>query len=171
MKRCPLCGRILTRLRKDNNEIVIRGLCPEDRDKLIRFYEQLSDETIYTRFFSIIRYFDPYVDKLVSSSGILAIVAEEASSGEIVGVAELVLDKEGRAEGGIIVLERMQGKGIGTAMALSMKELAKEYGIRKVYGYILADNIKALRLVKKLGGRPKSYYSSMIYVEIPVEDG
>lgn len=170
MDKCPLCGRVLARLVKDGEEIIIRGLCPEDRDKLIKFYKRLSDETIYTRFFSIIRYFDPYVDRLVSSTGILAVVAEESSTGEIIGVAELVLDKKGNAEGGIIILEKMQGKGIGTAMAHAVKSLAREYGIRRVYGYILGDNIKALRLVKKLGGRPKNYYSSMIYVEIPLED-
>lgn len=168
-KRCPLCGRVLDKLNVDGREIIIRGLCPEDRDKLLRFYEKLRDETIYTRFFSVIRYFNPYVERLVSSTGILAIVAEDAQSGEIVGVAELVLDRDGVAEGGIIVLERLQGKGIGSAMALALKRVAREHGIKMVYGYILADNIKAYRLVKKLGGKPKSYYSSMIYVEIPLD--
>ncbi len=169
MQPCPLCGRILDRFTVDNLEVSIRGVCPEDKEKLLKFYERLSEETIYTRFFSIIRYFNPYVDRLVSTSGILAIVAEN-ELGDIIGVAELVLDKSGAAEGGIVVLEALQGKGIGSRLAMALKKVARDFGIKKVYGYIMADNVKALKLVKKLGGKPKSYYSSMIYVEISLEE-
>ena len=169
MEKCPLCGKVLAEVTVDSKKVIIRGICPEDREKLLEFYNRLTDETIYTRFFSIIRYFDPYVDKLVSKSGIIGILAEDAETGEVVGVAELILDKNGLAEGGIVILESMQGKGLGSTIAFVMKDVARSFGIRKVYGYILADNIKALKLVKKLGGRLKGYYSSMVLVEIPLE--
>lgn len=159
---------MLAEISIDSRRIIIRGICPEDRDKLLDFYNKLSDETIYTRFFSIIRYFDPYVERLVSKSGILGVVAEDVETGEIVGVAELILEKNGVAEGGIVILESMQGKGLGSTMAKVMRDIARSFGIKRVYGYILADNVKALKLVKKLGGRLKEYYSSMILVEIPL---
>ena len=170
-ERCQLCGRVFHEYLVDGRRIVFRGVCPEDRDKLIEFYRKLSAETIYTRFFSIIRYFDPYVDQLLSSSRALVVVAEDAGTGEIVGIAELIVEKDGKAEGGIIVLESMQGKGIGTQLALAMKRVAIEHGVRAVYGYILPDNVKALRLVRKLGGRVKSHYPSMLFVEIPIRNG
>ncbi len=167
-RRCPLCGRKLGEYTTpDGVKITIRGVCPEDREALIRFYETLSTETIYTRFFSIIRYFDPYVDKLLSSSETLAVVAVD-ENGRIVGLAELVVGEEGKAEGGIIVLETMQGRGIGSALARALRDVAREFGVKAVYGYILPDNVRALRLVRKLGGRIKSYYPSMLYVEIPI---
>ncbi len=169
MKRCPLCGKILAEIAIDSRRVIIRGICPEDRDKLLDFYNKLSDETIYTRFFSIIRYFDPYVERLVSKSGILGVVAEDVETGEIVGVAELILEKNGVAEGGIVILESMQGRGLGSTIARVMRDIARSFGIKRVYGYILADNVKALKLVKKLGGRLKEYYSSMILVEIPLD--
>jgi len=168
MQPCPLCGKVFDEFEVDGHRIVIRGLCPDDKEKLLSFYEKLRDETIYTRFFSIIRHFTPYVDRLISSSRIYSVVAENEDTEEIIGVAELVLDKNGAAEGGIVVLEAMQGKGIGSRLAKALATVARNVGIRKVYGYIMADNIRALRLVKKLGGRPKNYYSSMIYVEIPL---
>jgi len=164
----PLCGKVYGEYVVDGRRIVFRGACPGDKEKLIRFYERLSAETIYTRFFSIMRYFDPYVERLLSSSKALVVVAEDAGTGEIVGIAELIVDKDDVAEGGIIVLEELQGKGIGSRLAEAMRKAAVEHGVRAVYGYILPDNVKALRLVKKLGGRVKERYPSMLYVEIPI---
>ncbi len=165
---CPLCGRVFDEFEAGGVKIVIRGACPGDRDKLIQFYEKLSSETIYTRFFSIIRHFAPYVDRILSSSKSLVVVAEDKDTGEIVGIAELIVDDKGDAEGGIVVLEALQGRGIGSRLAEALRRAAVEHGVKRVYGYILPDNVRALRLVKKLGGRVKGWYSSMIYVEIPV---
>jgi len=164
---CPLCGRVFDRFTVDGREIVVRGACPEDKEKLVRFYEKLSAETIYTRFFSIVRHFDPYVEKLLSSSKSLVVVAEDAGTGEIVGIAELIAE-DSKAEGGIVVLEDLQGKGIGSRLAEAMRAAALEHGIERVYGYVLPDNVRALRLVKKLGGRVVARYPSMLYVEVPV---
>ncbi len=164
---CPLCGKVFDRLKINDVEIVIRGACPGDREKLISFYERLSAETIFTRFFSIIRHFEPYVDQILSSSKSLVVVAERVDTGEIVGIAELIAENS-KAEGGIVVLEELQGRGIGSRLAMALKDAALEHNIRWVYGYILPDNIRAIRLVKKLGGRIKSKYPSLYYVEIPI---
>lgn len=171
-EKTDLCGRVFDRVTLRGGpagSVIIRGLCPEDKDKLIRFYERLSLETIYTRFFSIIRYFDPYVEKLIKNRA-LVVVAENPETGEIVGVAEAIPSGDS-AEGGIVVLEDYQGRGLGTALALALRDVLRESGIRRVVGYILPENIRALRLVKKLGGRLKRTYESMILVEIPVPSG
>ena len=166
-KTAPLCGRVFYQyVTRDGKRIRIRGMCPEDKDRLIEFYEKLSLETIYTRFFSIIKYFEPYVEKLVKSSGCV-IVAEDLDTGEIVGVAEAIPEGD-KAEAGIVVLEGYQGKGIGKMMAKAMNRALYERGIKVVVGYIMLGNVKALRLVKSLGGRPVKYYESMILVEIPI---
>lgn len=164
-----LCNRVFDEFTVDGRRIRIRGACPSDKERLIRFYERLSAETIYTRFFSIIRYFDPYVERLLSNRGALVLVAEDADSGEIVGIAELLLEKDGRAEGGIVVLESLQGKGIGKRLAVAFRDVALENGVHLVYGYVMPDNVRALRLVKRLGGRILRHYPSLYYVEIPVE--
>lgn len=164
---CPLCGRTFEVLNtRDGKRVVIRGMCSWDKDRVIRFYEKLSLETIYTRFFSIIRYFEPYVNKLIKE-GALVIVAEDADTGEIVGIAEAIPQGE-VAEGGIVVLEEYQGRGIGMAMARALNRVLHERGIKKVVGYILPDNVKAFRLIKRLGGRLVKYYESMILAEVPV---
>ena len=95
------------------------------------------------------------------------VVAEREDTGEIVGVAEAIPSGD-KAEGGIVVLESYQSRGIGSALARALSRALREAGIRVVVGYILPDNIKALRLVKKLGGRLRRSYESMVLVEIPV---
>jgi RimJ/RimL family protein N-acetyltransferase len=98
------------------------------------------------------------------------VVAENPETGEIVGVAEAVPDKSGNAaEAGIVVLERYQGRGLGTLLAKALSKALWEAGVRKVVGYILPENLKAYRLVKRLGGRIVSYYESMYLVEVPVK--
>jgi len=171
--KCPLCGVRLDRfvLDQEGVPVLIRGACPDDKDKLVAFYERLSNETIYTRFFSIVRYFEPYVERILNGPAYV-IVAEREDTGEIIAVAEAVPNSDGTAaEAGIVVLEKYQGRGIGKRIAYALSRVLWERGVRRVVGYILPGNIKAYRLVKKLGGRIKSYYESLLYVEIPVRPG
>ncbi|MEB3765580.1 MAG: GNAT family N-acetyltransferase [Desulfurococcales archaeon] len=172
IKACPLCGRVFDKINITINgktiPVVLRGACPSDKEKLIEFYEKLSTETIYTRFFSIVRYFEPYVEKILSNPAYV-IVAERADTGEIIGVAEAIpAEDQTKAEAGIVVLEKFQGRGLGTKIAYTLNKALHENGVKYVYGYIMPENTKAYKLVKKLGGRIKSYYESMLLVEIPV---
>jgi RimJ/RimL family protein N-acetyltransferase len=162
------CGRLLGTHRARGVELRIRIACRKDRDALIRFYESLSLETIYTRFFGIIRYFDPYVDKLLSNARAVVVVAE-APDGRIVGVAEAVGDESGNAESGIAVLEEFRGMGVGTALARAIVRVSRECGFRKLYGYVLANNTAAYRLATKFGARLVGSYESMYRIEIDLD--
>ncbi len=165
----------LEECKKTFKKVVIRGrpigirlACKNDREKLIRFYESLSVETIYNRFMGVIRYFDPYVDSLLRKSKAIVIVAEDEEKDEIVGVAEAVGDERGAAESGIAVLERYQRGGLGTAMAKILVEKSKKLGFKTLYGYILSHNMGAYKLAKKFGARIKRDYGEMIRIEIPL---
>lgn len=163
------CGKRLASLDVGGVKIEVRPLCPEkDRESLIRFYESLSEETIYTRFFSIIRYFDPHVDKLVSSSSVIALLAVDLGTGEIVGVGEAFIGSEGTAEGGIVVLEKYQGLGLGSLLARIAIDVLRAQGIKKLYGYVLSDNTKALRLASKLGAKIVREAPGIMKIEVMI---
>ncbi len=162
------CNEIFERTIIKGRPIRIRLACDKDREKLIKFYESLSVETIYNRFMGVIRYFDPYVDNLLRKSKSLVIVAEDEESNEIVGVAEAVGDESGAAESGIAVLERYQRGGLGTLMAKILVEKSKEAGFKKLYGYIFSHNLGAYRLAKKFGARIKRDYGDIMRIEIPL---
>ncbi len=164
------CGEILGYHRARGLTLRIRTACKKDREALIRFYESLSAETIYTRFFAVIRYFDPYVDKLLSSSRAVVVVAE-APDGRIVGIAEAVGDETGAAESGIAVLEEFQGQGVGTALGKAILEAARRCGFRKLYGYIMPTNQAAYRLASKFGARIVGTYEAMYRIEFDLAEG
>ncbi|WP_131159967.1 GNAT family N-acetyltransferase [Aeropyrum pernix] len=168
---CPLCGEEFgTVTLRNGRRVRIRGLCPGDRDKLIRFYKSLSEETIYTRFFAVVRYFDPYIDRLLHDRCTLVVVAEDLDSGEIVGMAESFVDeKTGAAEGGIIVREDYQGHGLGSILASVMISILKPAGVKKLYGYVLSDNQRAITLARKLGARTLREQPGLVRVEVDVE--
>ncbi len=148
--------------------ITIRRACKEDREKLIRFYERLSTECIYNRFMGIIRYFDPYVDRLLKGRAI--VIVAEAPDGEIVGVAEAVFDEKGRAESGIAVLDDYQGLGIGSLLGKYILEEARRAGIKKMYAYIMSSNIRALNMALKYGARIEKKYSGMTYIAFDLSE-
>jgi GNAT superfamily N-acetyltransferase len=162
------CGRVIEVLNVEGKRIRIRTACKRDREKLIKFYESLSTETIYNRFMGIIRYFDPYVDDLLKRYKSIVIVAEDEETGDIVGVSEAVGDEKGSAESGIAVLERYQRKGIGTALAKAIVEESRRAGFKTLYGYILSENIGAYKLAKKFGAKIKRSYGTMTRIEIPL---
>jgi GNAT superfamily N-acetyltransferase len=147
---------------KNGMIITIRRACKKDREKLIKFYEKLSTECIYNRFMGIIRYFDPYVDKLLKERAI--VIVAETSSGEIVGVAEAVFDEKGRAESGIAVLDKYQGHGIGSLLGKYILEEARNAGIKKMYAYIMSSNTRALSMALKHGAKIEKKYSGMTYI-------
>ncbi|BAN90307.1 GNAT family N-acetyltransferase [Aeropyrum camini] len=168
---CPLCGEEFgTVTLRGGRRVRIRGLCPGDKEKLLRFYNSLSEETIYTRFFAVVRYFDPYIERLLSDRCTLVIVAEDLETGDIVGMAESFVDeKTGAAEGGIIVREDYQGHGLGSALARVMISVLKLAGVRKLYGYVLSDNQRAITLARKLGARTLREQPGLVRVEVDVE--
>ncbi len=151
--------------------VAIRRACPGDRDEMIRFYNRLSAETLYNRFMSIIRYFDTYVDRLLSDSRTLVLVAEDVETGEIVGIAEAVGDEKGEAECGIAILESYQGAGLGTAMGRVFLQEARKEGFKKLYAYMLASNLAPLKLARKFGARITGRHGDMLRAELVISGG
>ncbi len=162
------CKRVLEEVIVKGRPIRLRLACEDDKEKLIKFYESLSVETIYNRFMGVIRYFDPYVESLFKKHKTIVIVAEDKETGEIVGVSEAVGDESGAAESGIAVLERYQRGGLGTALARAIVNEAKRAGFKKLYGYILSENLGAYKLAKKFGARITRNYGEMLRIEIPL---
>lgn len=70
----------------------------------------------------------------------------------MLGVARVILERNQKeAEFSIVVGDAWQGKGIGAALLHRCISIAKERGIEKVMGTVLAENTQMLILGKKLG--------------------
>jgi acetyltransferase len=142
-------------------DIFIRPIRPEDASLLVELFASLSPQSVYRRFFTpmkrlphsmLARFTQIDYDRHI------ALVALSVSNFEesMLGVARVILARNQReAEFSIIVGDPWQGKGIGAALLQRCLSIAKERGIEKVMGTVLAENIQMLTLGKKLGFKIK----------------
>jgi GNAT superfamily N-acetyltransferase len=134
----------------------IRPIAPEDKRALAKGFERLSPQSRYRRFLSPheeltpreLRYFTE-----VDHHDHEALVAVKPSDGEGIGVARYVRSREDPAEAevAVAVIDEWQGQGVGTRLLTGLAERARQEGISRFTGLVLADNDVMLNLLGELG--------------------
>jgi acetyltransferase len=84
----------------------------------------------------------------------MAIIAEtrEEDRNLEIGVSRLILEpNKKRGEFAVVVADKYQGRGLGIKLVDMLLEFAKEKSIEMVYGTVMAENLKMIRLCEKLG--------------------
>jgi acyl-CoA synthetase (NDP forming) len=114
----------------DGTQAQIREVHPADRAAVRRLHAEMSPESLYLRFFSLSQGIGVEVADHIyrpPGSGHAAVGAWVA--GELVGVAsyEVVGDDE-LAEVGLVVADRMHGRGVGTLLLEHLASLARTRG-------------------------------------------
>ena len=138
-------------------DIFIRPIKPEDAPLLLEFFNGLSRESVYYRFFSPLKSFPKGMLARFTQLDYdrdMALVAMEQSQAEekIVGVARLMSKAGGiEPEFAVVVADPWQGKGIGVALMEHLIAIAKERGMTSIWGLVLAENTHMLTLARKLG--------------------
>ncbi|MEM7347077.1 MAG: GNAT family N-acetyltransferase, partial [Chloroflexota bacterium] len=143
-------------------EVTVRPIRAEDEPLMVEFHKTLSQESIYSRFFT---YFpvNHRIDHdrlsrvcFVDYNNEIAIVAEhhnpETNTPEILGVARIIkLADEKTAEFSVLVSDDWQGHGVGGRLLSKLINIARQEGYEQVVGSILPNNQKMQRLCRKLG--------------------
>lgn len=145
----PMKPVILT----DGTPVTLRHIRPEDESALTALYERLSPETSYQRFFTVMRRLPPdwaHILANVDYDRRMAIVAL-GPSGELIGVARYVHDERAQeAEIAVVIEDRWQGRGLGTRLLGELVGYAEARGIRRFRAYVLADNLRMLKLIGRV---------------------
>lgn len=138
---------------RDTGQVLLRPLRPTDREVYLRGFEHLSATSRYMRFFSPkahltekeLRYF---LD--VDHHDHEAIVAIDLASGEGIGVARFVRERDlpEVAEISIVVSDEHQGRGLGGALLEFVAERAAQEGVQRLRAMVLADNTRMLALLQ-----------------------
>ena len=138
--------------------VTLRPLLREDIDIESAFVSGLSPQTRHNRLLGgAIAITREYLERLTSvdysrDMALAAIVMLEKEM--LIGVARYVLDEDGeRAEFAIVIADAWQGRGIGRRMLARLADIARQRGVRSLYGDILSINRPMLGLVQKLGYR------------------
>ena len=147
--------------------ISIRPLRRADLDIESAFVEGLSQETRYNRLLGgAINISRAYIEQLTtidySRDMALAAIVMTQESEVLIGVARYVMDSQASeypaaCEFAIVVADAWQGRGIGRHLMAKLMEVARNRGVPRLFGEILAINHGMLVMVKKLGFRTERH--------------
>lgn len=144
---------------KSGRQAVIRQIRPDDGPRLELGYRSLSPQSQYRRFLgSKPRLTDADVRYLTDVDGKdhFALVATTAAAPDwIIAVARFVrfADDPEAAEFAIVVGDPYQGDGLGGEMLDRLARAATARGIRRFRATVLAENIAAHKLTRRLANR------------------
>ncbi len=150
---------------KDGSRVILRPMVKEDRDKLLDFFNRVSDhDLMFLR--SDVR--DPKtIEDWVNNIDyrkVFPLLAEV--DGKIVGDATLHMRKVGwkRHLGNIriVIAKEFQGKGLGTLMVNELIDLAAEFGLEKLVAEIHLLAHAALATFKKAGFSAKAVFEDLV---------
>lgn len=147
---------------KDNTRICIRPVTAQDEPLLVKFHESLSEQSVYSRWFSdlplSVRTSHDQLSHLWSTDPaketVLAAQYEDQQTGEvrILGMGWLIRQPEtNKGEMALIINDEMQQHGLGTQMLKRIIELGHEQKLDGITGDILPENRAMQRLCEKLG--------------------
>ena len=140
---------------KDGNEVTIRAMRPDDKERLAEAFLHLQPQTIRTRFF--------YPKKTLSEDDLRWL--DENSHGNHVGLVatvpsgreELIIGEGsyavlGRtAEIGFTVAEAWQGGGIASRLLQHLASSARDQGVGEFEAYVLQENEPMLAVFRRSG--------------------
>jgi acetyltransferase len=144
-------------LLEDGTPVLLRPMKPEDEGLVKELLENCSDQTLYFRYFRLVKSFPhSFLIRFTQNDydremGLTAF-GVPPSPEVMMGVGRLVMDPDREtAEFAVIVADPYQGKGLGEKLIEEVVRIARDYGIKSLWGEVLAENVPMLGLMKKTG--------------------
>lgn len=88
----------------------------------------------------------------------MAMVAEmkEGTRRRIIGIGRLIIEPDFRSgEYAVLVHDDYQGKGLGYKLVDLIIGIAQDKGLEEIYGQVLTENERMLKMARKLGFKHK----------------
>ncbi len=147
---------------RDGRRVNVRHICPEDADRLVELFWQLSADTRWRRFFIPLDNVDPdlvrrtarrmaAIDRRCEVA--LVAVTGKANHEVIIAVARFACQKadDQTAEGAIVVRDDYQGMGLGSQLFDLLICAARMRNLRTMTIFTQGDNPATLMIVRHLG--------------------
>jgi acetyltransferase len=145
----------------DGGEVMIRPIRPEDEPKLVEFHKELSERSVYLRYFQPLKLSQRTTHErltricFIDYNREMALVVErktENGETEIVAVGRMSkLHGLPEAELAALVRDGYQGKGLGGELYRRLLEIARHEKLAKVHSNMLRENIEMKAICNSLG--------------------
>ena len=160
---------------RDGTPILVRTLQPGDREELARGFARLSPGSRRFRFLAPLHKLSPeQLRELteVDQHDHVAIAARDESRPDHpgIGVARFVrLEQDpGVAEFAITVIDEYQNRGLGTLLLKLLLKAAQAVQVRTLRGFMLADNLAMLHLLRKFEATWRRAWDNTLGVDLTV---
>ncbi|HYU84459.1 MAG TPA: GNAT family N-acetyltransferase, partial [Kribbellaceae bacterium] len=156
---------------RDGSTAHIRPIVPGDADLLVAFYDRVSDESKYFRFFApyptlsnrdVARFTQvDYIDRLA----LIVVVA-----GEMIGVGRYERTSGEQAEVAFLIQDAHQGRGLGQLLLEHLAQGAREHGITRFVAEVLPENRKMITVFTEAGYRvQRGFEDGVVVVTFEIE--
>jgi acetyltransferase len=141
----------------DGTPVLLRPMKPEDEALVKELLENCSDQTLYFRYFRLIKNFPRsflirFTQNDYDREIGLAALSVPPGPEVMMGVGRIVMSPDrDTSEFAVIVADPWHGQGLGTKLIEGVIAIARDHGVRSLWGEVLAENLPMLSLMKKAG--------------------
>ncbi|MGW2114733.1 GNAT family N-acetyltransferase [Streptomyces zhihengii] len=165
---------------RDGGTARIRPITAEDADRLVSFYEQVSDESKYYRFFAPYpRLSDKDVHRFTHHDFVNRVGLAMTAGDEFIATVRYDrIDATGRpagppadeAEVAFLVQDAHQGRGVASALLEHIAAVARERGIRRFAAEVLPANNKMIKVFRDGGyTQRRSFEDGSVHLTLELE--
>jgi GNAT superfamily N-acetyltransferase len=154
-----------TLLLPDGAELLIRAAAADDLPNVRRLHERCTAATLRARYLVGGGPHDARLARLLDPAGGRTLLALHGD--QVVAMANLLVEGD-LSEVAILVEDRWQRRGIGTALLRRLRAHAERNRVAALVVHIAADNVAMLRTVHRLGGGDADSDGPMVSVTLPV---
>ncbi|MFE4692585.1 GNAT family N-acetyltransferase [Streptomyces sp. NPDC056749] len=165
---------------RDGGTARVRPITTDDAERLVSFYEQVSDESKYYRFFA------PYprlsardVHRFTHHDYVDRVGLAVTIGGEFIATVRFDrIDERGRpasapadeAEVAFLVQDAHQGRGVASALLEHIAAVARERGIRRFAAEVLPANNKMIKVFRDAGfTQQRSFEDGSVHLTLDLE--
>ncbi|WP_328718963.1 GNAT family N-acetyltransferase [Streptomyces sp. NBC_00247] len=165
---------------RDGGTARIGPITPDDAGRLVSFFEQVSDESKYYRFFAPYpRLSDRDVHRFTHHDYVDRVGLAATVGGEFIATVRYDrIDDQGRpasapadeAEVAFLVQDSHQGRGVASVLLEHIAAVARERGIRRFAAEVLPANTKMIKVFRDAGyTQQRSFEDGSVHLTLDIE--
>jgi len=164
---------------QSGRKLTVRAIRAEDEPALVKFHAELSDRTVFMRFLSPLEFSDRAAHARLARichcdydrEMTLIALGEDPESGKevVLGASRMSkLHGENSARFSMLISDRAQGSGVGSALFPRVIAVAKAEKIARLEAITTADNVPMHKLLGRHGFKMLNMPDGMVKAELLV---
>jgi acetyltransferase len=175
---CPYPRQYVTPWQLNNGTpVTIRPIRPEDEPLIVQFHQTLSEESVYLRYFSLMKLSRRIAHErltricFIDYDREMALVADyknpQTGEHEILGVARLSkMHGINEGEFAMLISDPYQRRGLGTELLKRIIQVGRQEKLTRITADILAENVPMQKVAEKVGFHLERAGTDLVKAEI-----